>query len=99
MLAAAHINSVVFEDFVSHYLVYEVDLSDSERSKNVSVTIIQDELSELNETFAIILDSILLVDISTGQQFQPDSEEDRSRLQFSIKQCNVTIQDDDGTYV
>lgn len=96
-IASYLVYTVDGEDFNTETSEFEVVLGDFIRSQNISVTILQDELSELDETFMLTLDTISLLDVSTGQVFQPESEEDSERLQFTIREHVITIQDDDGT--
>lgn len=44
----------------------------------------------------MVLDKISLVNPNTNEVFQPDSEQDKNRLQFDISEATVCIQDDDG---
>ena len=75
---------------------FEVTLSGSIRNQNISVLIIQDEISELEENFTISLEGISLIDSTTDQTIQLEFEEDRERLRFNIRDVVVSIQDDDG---
>ena len=81
------------EDFLN--ITDQVVLSNSVRSQNISVSIIQDDISELDETFTLSLESVSLFDTSNLVTVNL-TEGDRDRLLFTIRETTVTIQDDDG---
>ena len=83
-------------DFLSNR-DFEINFSNSVKSQNISVSIIQDDISELDETFTLSLESVSLFD--TYQRVTVNlTEGDRDRLLFTIRETTVTIQDDDGKY-
>lgn len=90
-----HILPKAGDDFVAEKEI-EVILSNDVRSQNISITIEQDEIGELESCFTVVLDKISLVNPNTNAVFQPDSEQDKNRLQFDISEATVCIQDDDG---
>ena len=74
---------------------FEIRLSNSARSQNISVSIIQDDISELEESFTLSLESVSVFDLVN--RFIVDlTEGDRDRLLFTIRETTVTVQDDDG---
>ena len=60
-------------------------------TNNITISIFDDNISELEETFTLTLD---VFEIRAGERSR--SADERSRLLFNIRTTVVSIQDDDG---
>ena len=70
---------------------FELAFSNNMTTNNITISIFDDNISELEETFTLTLD---VFEIRAGERSR--SADERSRLLFNIRTTVVSIQDDDG---
>ena len=73
---------------------FELAFSNNISTNNITISIFDDDISELDESFTLTLDEFIVHAGETSMQ----SRSDRSRLIYSIKTTVVSIRDDDGMY-
>ncbi len=75
--------------------IANLSISFTSASNRISIQIVQDVYTEINETFSVVLSSVLLTH-STGGATNDLSDQERARLILIPNITTVKILDDDG---
>ena len=72
-----------------------ISFTSSNRMQDLTVQILSDDFTELNETFTAVLSSVFLAETAGGAAIELTDQE-RARLIVNPDNATVIIRDDDG---
>lgn len=91
------ISLIAGDDYLFPDRNFQLHFSNDMRTNNISIQVLQDNFSELEEDFIIVLDKLLFPMNNSRQSVA--SEQTLGRLAFNVRRITISIQDDDSTCV